>query len=173
MSGEDLWSRAGSLGSADGLEETFESSGKTGEQDSAFIAEQDLRNSRISDYLYHEDPYLPVPRDSEATAEAASRSSMAETAQNLGFVSNRDSRNQNPPEVESSSRRGDTVEATNAAVENIQTTTQSSPGTLLDVDNRLLKPKEYFESLEKLESEVTSRSLLDMLNVSFPVKIHM
>lgn len=174
MSDEDVWSRAGSAGSAANLEETFESTGKTGEQDSAAIAQQDLRNYQFKDDIDHKINLMEIsaPWDSGTPAEAASRSSMAETLQNLGFVSNRDSRNQRPPGVRSSPRRRNTVEATNTAVENIQTTTQSSPGTLLNVDNRLLKPREYFESLEKLESEVTSHSLLDMLNVSLPVQIH-
>ncbi len=152
MADNDLWSREGSVGSGASFGETLESAGETERQDSATIAQQELQKSRISKYIRHQDPYISAPRYSEAVAEAASRISMADTLCDLGFLSNRDARNQSPPEVESSSHKGNIVEATNTAVEKIQTITQSSPGTLLDVDNRLLKPREYFENLEKVES---------------------
>jgi hypothetical protein len=151
MADKVLWSSTGSVGSVASPEETFESTGKLGEQDSAAIAQQDLQKSRILAYIHHEDPYLSAPRDSEAAAEAASRSSMARTLQNFELLF-----------AQTSSTRRST-----------QTATQLSPITPLNDKNRLLKPRQYFESLEELESEVQSNSLLDMLNVSFPVQIHM
>jgi hypothetical protein len=173
MADKVLGSTAGSVGSVASPEETFESTGKLGEQDSAAIAQQELQKSRILAYIRHEDPFLSVPRDSRAAGEAASRRSMARTLQNFELLFDPGSRNRSPFEIESSSFRGNIVEATNTAVQNVQTGTQFSPITPLNVENRLLKPTEYFESLEELEREVQSSSLLDMLNVSFPVKIHM
>jgi glycerophosphoryl diester phosphodiesterase len=173
MADKVVWRRAGSEGSFASPEETFESTGKAAEQNSAAIAEQDLQSSRINDYILHQDPYIIARRGSEATKVAASLSSMAKTLEDFeiafarGSSTRRSTRNRSTPEGESSSHGGNIVGTTNTTFENVQTATRSFPITPLNIDNRLLKPTAYFKSLEELESEVQSSSLLGMLKVSF------
>jgi hypothetical protein len=167
-------------------DEETESTGQAESQDSAAIA-QDLRNSRTEAFVYHEEPFLSVRRTLEEVV-AASKSSMAKALHDFdltfesGSSTRRSTQNRSRPGSESSFREERVVESTNTAVQNVQIATQFFPITPLNVENRLLKPTEYFESLEELEREVQSSSLLnmlnvssllDMLNVSFPVKIHM
>jgi uncharacterized protein YchJ len=134
--------------------EETESTGKAESQDSAAIA-QDLRRSRTDAFIHHDEPFLSVHRTPNE-AVAASKSSMAKTIQDfdLAFESGssirRSTQNRTTPEVKSSLGRENVVESINTAVQNVQTATQSSPVTPLNVENRLLKPTQYFESLEKL-----------------------
>jgi hypothetical protein len=150
-----------------------ESTGQAESQDSAAIA-QDLLRSRTDAFLYHEERFHSVHRTTEEAVDAHT-SSMAQVlwefdlAFESGSSTRRSTQNRSTSEVESGVRRERVVESTNTAGQNVQVATQFSPVTLLNVENRLLKPTQYFESLEKLESEVQSSSLLGMLNVSFPV----
>lgn len=149
--------------------EESESTGKAESQDRAAIA-QDLHRSRTDPFLYHEEAFHSVHRTSEEAVDAH----VSSMAQALGeFDLAFGGRRSTSPGGESDFRGGGIiVYSANTTVPKVQTSTGSSPITPLNVKNRLLKPTGYFESLEKLESEVQSISLLNMLNVSFPAQIH-
>jgi hypothetical protein len=148
--------------------EETESTGQGESRDSAATAGT-LRRSRIDNFIHHEAPFPSVHRTTEEAVHAHT-SSMAKTIQDFDLMLG--GRRSTSPGGKSNFRGGSIVQSANTTVQNVQSTTRSSPITPLNVENRLLKPTEYFESLEKLESEVQSRSLLNMLNVSFPVQIH-
>jgi hypothetical protein len=146
-----------------------ESTGKAKSQDRPAIA-QGTHRPRSNAFNYYEDHFLSVHRTTEEAVDAHV-SSMAQAFG--GFDLTFGGRRSTSPGGESDFRGGSIiVQSANTTVRNVQTSTGSSPITPLNVENRLLKPTQYFESLEKLESEVQSSPLLGMLHVSSPAQIH-